>query len=188
MSNDASEPSHHGANEPDQVVPDTKDWTWVLTTTCPECGLTAGDIDTKTVTDLIPDQVARWQEVLFRPDVGSRTRLGAWSPLEYACHVRDVYGVFAERTRLVLQEDKPTFPDWDQDRAAVVGRYPAQEPGAVARDLAAAAGSYASILTQVPNGGWERVGLRSNGSRFTLATLTQYLMHDVLHHLWDVEG
>lgn len=172
----------------DAVVPDTKDWTWVLTGTCPECGATVGDVPPAAVADLIPDQVARWHEVLSRPDVGSRPRSEAWSPLEYACHIRDVYGVFAARTRLVLDEDGASFADWDQDEAAVVGRYREQEPGAVARDLAAAAGAYASLLAQVPDDAWGRVGLRSNGSQFTLGTLTQYFLHDVTHHLWDVNG
>lgn len=35
---------------------------------------------------------------------------------------------------------------------------------------------------------WERRGLRSNGSEFTVLTLAQYFLHDVVHHLHDVNG
>jgi hypothetical protein len=33
-----------------------------------------------------------------------------------------------------------------------------------------------------------RTGRRSNGSVFTVASLSQYFLHDVVHHLWDVTG
>jgi hypothetical protein len=33
---------------------------------------------------------------------------------------------------------------------------------------------------------WDRPGLRSNGSRFTVASLGRYHLHDVVHHLRDV--
>jgi hypothetical protein len=34
---------------------------------------------------------------------------------------------------------------------------------------------------------WSNRGLRSNGSRFTVLTLGQYMAHDLVHHVWDVE-
>ena len=33
-----------------------------------------------------------------------------------------------------------------------------------------------------------RRATRSDGSEFTVATLLQYFLHDVVHHLWDVTG
>ena len=35
---------------------------------------------------------------------------------------------------------------------------------------------------------WERRGRRSDGAEFTVRTLLQYFLHDVVHHLWDVTG
>src|SRR6187551_2418321 len=32
-----------------------------------------------------------------------------WSPLEYACHVRDVHRVFGERVQMMLAVDDPLF-------------------------------------------------------------------------------
>lgn len=180
--------SREGADPDAEVGPDGKEWTWVLAATCPECDLTVGNVDPKSVAWLVPDQVARWNAVLSGSDVAVRPRPGVWSPLEYACHVRDAYGVFAARTELLLDEDWPTFAAWDQDAAAVVGRYGDQTPGEVARELAAAAAEYVDLLGRVPDGAWGRVGLRSNGSEFTLATLTQYFLHDAVHHLRDVNG
>ena len=35
---------------------------------------------------------------------------------------------------------------------------------------------------------WERRGFRSDGSVFTVESLGRYLMHDPVHHLWDVDA
>jgi hypothetical protein len=33
---------------------------------------------------------------------------------------------------------------------------------------------------------WGRKGLRSDGATFTIDTFGRYLLHDPIHHLWDV--
>ena len=75
---------------PAAVPGDSKDWTWVLERPCPECGLDPGAIDVADVPALVRANAIRWRAVLARPDVGRRPRPDVWSPLEYACHVRDV--------------------------------------------------------------------------------------------------
>ena len=42
------------------------------------------------------------------------------------------------------------------------------------------------MLREVPLGEEQRRGIRSNGSEFTILTLAQYFLHDVVHHLHDV--
>ena len=62
---------------------------------------------------------------------GRRRRPAAarvWSPLEYACHVRDVFRLFDTRLHLMLDEDDPLFANWDQDETAVAERYSEQDP------------------------------------------------------------
>jgi DinB superfamily len=125
---------------------------------------------------------------LGREDVRTRPTPGVWSPLEYGCHVRDVHRTMLGRVRLMLEQDVPTFPNWDQDAAAVDGRYAEQEPTQVADELVASAASAAATYDQVAGSDWDRPGLRSNGSRFTVASLARYHLHDVVHHLSDVEG
>ena len=44
------------------------------------------------------------------------------------------------------------------------------------------------MIDAVSGDTWERRGIRSNGSEFTVATLAVYFLHDVEHHLHDVEG
>ncbi|HMO11754.1 MAG TPA: DinB family protein [Actinotalea sp.] len=135
-------------------------------------------------TATVPRRVA----VLARPNVHDRPRPDVWSPLEYACHVRDVYRVFGERLTLMLEQDSPTFDSWDQDATAVADRYGEQEPAAVTAQLVSAGTAMATRFAEVAGTEWERAGVRSNGSRFTVLTLGQYFLHDVVHHLHDVDG
>ncbi len=170
------------------IEPDRKDWTWVLERSCPDCHYDADAVDVHALPELLLESTRAWAEVLARPDVAVRPAPHIWSALEYACHVRDVHRVFEERVRRMVEEDGPEFANWDQDEAAVAGRYAEQEPAAVGEELAEAAGRAAGRYAAVQLDEWERPGLRSNGSTFTVATLGRYHLHDVVHHLYDVGG
>ena len=170
------------------VEPDTKDWTWVLDRACPDCGFDAAALVTEDLPALLDESTGRWSDVLGRDDVRDRPRPGVWSPLEYGAHVRDVHRVFADRVRLMLVEDGPRFPNWDQDDAAREGRYDEQDPAAVGADLAEAAAAVAALYSTVTDATRHRPGYRSNGSEFTVESLGRYHLHDVVHHLADVRG
>ncbi|PKH41307.1 DinB superfamily protein [Nocardioides alpinus] len=170
------------------ITPDTKDWTWVLDRPCPECGF---DPSAQSLTDLpraFHDTAMTWSDVLGRADVAVRPSPAVWSPLEYACHVRDVHELFAERVRLMLDEDTPTFANWDQDATAVERHYGEQDPAAVVVALIEAAGTVAGIYAGITDATRDRRGIRSNGDEFTVDTLGSYHLHDVVHHLHDVEA
>ena len=125
--------------------------------------------------------------MLARPDAAQRPAPSTWSPLEYACHVRDVCRLFEQRLRLMLTQDAPTFDNWDQDETAVADRYGEQDPATVAGEVTAAGASFAAgVRRRCRTTAWERTGIRSNGSEFTVLTLGQYGLHDLRHHLWDV--
>jgi hypothetical protein len=171
---------------PGDVEPDTKDWTWVLGRPCPECGFDAAAVQPTDVAGEIRRDAADWPARLARPGVTARPRPGVWSVLEYGCHVRDVHRVFDRRVQLMLAEDEPRFPNWDQDEAALAGDYASQQPDTVAAELVAAADAVADTYATVPRDAWSRRGLRSNGSEFTVASIAVYHLHDIVHHAWDV--
>lgn len=170
------------------LEPDTKDWTWVLDRPCPECGYDAASVDPGRLGALVRDNAAAWAVVLADPAATERPDPGTWSPAEYACHVRDVDRLFAERLDLMLTQDDPTFPNWDQDATALEERYDLQDPAVVREELLAAAETVAAAYDAVPAGAWERRGLRDNGSEFTVDTFGRYHLHDLVHHLWDVRA
>jgi hypothetical protein len=171
---------------PEPIAPDTKDWTWVLEQPCAECGFEPTAQTLTEVPRLIHDTAMVWSDVLRRPDVREQPAPGIWSPLEYACHIRDVHRLFAERVELMLEEDEPQFPNWDQDETAVQSKYAEQDPAEVAVDLIEAAGHVAGLYSTVTPETIGRRGFRSNGSEFTIETLGLYHLHDVVHHVHDV--
>jgi hypothetical protein len=170
------------------ITPDTKDWTWVLTRPCPECGFDAGSVAFDDIPRLIRENGARWAPVLDRADAAVRPDDHTWSALEYGAHVRDVFRIFTVRLGLMLAEDNPLFPNWDQDQTAIDERYSEQDPAGVADELGEAAASVADAFASVRPEDLQRAGRRSDGAEFTVVTLGQYLVHDPVHHLHDVHG
>jgi hypothetical protein len=169
------------------ITPDSKDWTWVLQRRCPECGFAAESIEREGVASMLRSNATSWRSVLARDDVASRPAAGdRWSALEYACHVRDVLRLYDERLRLMLETDDPTYPNWDQDATAIESRYGESDPGVVAKEIVAAAEAIAARFESVHGAAWGRSGTRSDGAHFTIETFATYLVHDPIHHLWDV--
>jgi hypothetical protein len=171
----------------DAIVPDDKDWTWVLERPCPECGHHSGELDIDDVAPVLQEATDRLAAVLDRPDVAVRAQPDRWSDLEYVCHVRDVYRRFDGRIALMLAEDDPLFPNWDQDQTAVSDDYASQDPATVRVELHDAASTYLASVAALTPEQLERPGRRSDGASFTVASLVRYMAHDPVHHAWDVE-
>lgn len=168
------------------ITPDTKDWTWVLRRPCPECHFDASTFSSRDVAQMVRSNGAAWPAILRSPDAAVRPDEHTWSRLEYAAHVRDVFRLFRTRLQRMLTEVDPLFDDWDQDAAALAERYSEQSPAVVAAELGEAAEALAELLESVPQQSWGRTGRRSDGAVFTIDTFAKYLIHDSLHHLWDV--
>jgi hypothetical protein len=169
------------------IVPDTKNWTWVLEAPCIECGYDAAKVSFRDVPGLVRSNAAAWPARLAEPDVRTRPDDATWSPLEYGAHVRDVFRVFDGRLGLMLEQDAPTFANWDQDATAIDDDYGSQDPETVARELTDAAETLARAFESVDDSQLDRTGLRSDGSGFTVESLALYFVHDPIHHLHDVQ-
>lgn len=168
------------------ITPDTKNWTWVLDRACQECGFDASTVAIDDLPELIRTNAAAWEAVLAREDVRVRPDDSTWSPLEYAAHVRDVFRIFGVRLGRIRTEDDPLFENWDQDATAVAERYGEQDPVLVGRELVVAGAALAAAFEAVPETELGRTGRRSDGATFTVESLGRYLIHDPVHHLWDV--
>ena len=173
----------------EQPEPDTKDWTWVLERACPECGFDSGAPARDELAGLAVVIGGQWQRTLAtHPEPRTRPAPRVWSPLEYGCHVRDVFDLATMRTGLMREEDGVRFANWDQDATAVEDAYADQDPAVVAQEIGAAARAYGDVVASVRADEWTRRGLRSDGATFTVESFTRYLLHDPAHHLADVTG
>lgn len=174
----------------DALIPDDRDWTWVLERPCPECGFFAAEFEPRSTGDALRRNATSWAELLDGDRVAlvERRRPDRWSDLEYAAHVRDVCRLYFDRLDLMLCQDDPLYSNWDQDATAVDDAYNTQDPAIVRAELSAAATSLADAFDAVSGDQWSRTGRRSDGASFTVASFARYLVHDPVHHLWDVTG
>jgi len=159
---------------------------------CDECGFDDGELSPADAIAAVRRFPKRYRAPLTRllaneDDAVLRRRPDpdTWSALEYAAHVRDVFGAYASRVRRTLDENRPEFDDPGPDELAQSRRYNEQDPAAVSNELAAAAELLASTLETVPPDGWARVGLRYGEER-TLEFTALRAVHEGNHHLLDI--
>ncbi|QCU79170.1 DinB family protein [Citricoccus sp. SGAir0253] len=171
---------------PAPVPADDRDWTAVITDGCAECGFRP--FDPAQVADRIREGTRRWLPVLQRPDVAVRPVPEVWSPLEYACHVRDMVRLLGERVKSMRDQQDPVLADWDGNAKAVQLAYWAADPGTTWEDLERSTRRTVAILDSVPAQDRGRPGRRSDGTAFTIDSLGQYIGHEMEHHLHDVRG
>ncbi len=175
----------------DEIVPDDKDWTWVLERPCPECGLDLPSVEAVDVSAMIRENVDAWRLVLTDAStdleaLALREVPNRWSTLEYGCHVRDVYKLFGVRLHLMMTEEDPEFANWNPDDPEVTAGYASATPSEVAADLVHAGLALADRFGSIHGAEWDRRGRRSDGADFTVASFAKYLIHDPVHHLHDV--
>jgi uncharacterized damage-inducible protein DinB len=107
---------------------------------------------------------------------------GKWSLRQILEHMADSELVWSWRLRLVLAEDRPTLPGYDQDRWAARLRYD-RAPIAEALDLFdAARRANLRLLDQASADDFARVGVHAERGEESVAHMLQlYAGHDLLH-------
>lgn len=163
------------------------------TNDCAECGFRDESVAPEEIAPALRRFGTRYRAPLTRflpgenPDAVLRGRPDhrTWSALEYAAHVRDVFGWYDERVRRSLAEDRPVAEGPGPDEAAAEGAYNELDPAAVADELAANAEGLAATYQAVPADGWHRVHIRNGVERSVLFT-GRRAVHEGHHHLLDI--
>jgi hypothetical protein len=112
-----------------------------------------------------------------------------WSPLEYTCHVRDVFRVQLDRLALALRVDEPMFEPMRRDVRAVEERYNEQDAWVVLDELAAGAEALADAFAALSPSEWLRTGgyVWPNPQSRTMEWIGRNTVHEGEHHLLDIE-
>jgi len=120
--------------------------------------------------------------------VSRRADSAVWSPLEYACHVRDVLLVQRERVLLARRSERPAPEPMGRDERVDHDGYSEQEPDVVARQLTDAALLLANVLDRLDGLSWDRTIVYNYPSpqERTLRWVAVHTVHEVTHHLADV--
>lgn len=163
---------------------------------CDECQYEYASVDQLSIPDKLRTVGARYAAPLTRflpgEDGGLIVRAhpvaSAWSALEYACHVRDVFAVQRERVAQALAEPNPTFEPMGREERVVELAYNEQPPPEVAADIAANAAALALAFEALTPDEWARTGIYSypEPAQRSLLWIGQHTIHEAHHHLLDV--
>ncbi|MGH3417898.1 MAG: DinB family protein, partial [Actinocrinis sp.] len=121
-------------------------------------------------------------------DLRTRRSPDVWSPLEYACHLRDVLLVQRERLLLALREDRPVYPSMGREERVEHAAYAQQRPEAVAVQLTAAAEMLADLLARFTEEQWLRLAFYRypEPAERQLSWVAAHTVHEARHHLLDI--
>jgi DinB superfamily len=122
-------------------------------------------------------------------NLGQRPRPDVWSPLEYACHLRDVLLVQRERVLAARRRDRPSFDPMGRDERVDHDGYAGQDPVDVSRQLLDAAAMFANVLARLGPEDWSRTVIYNYPSRTerSLQWVAVHTLHEVRHHQMDIE-
>jgi len=174
---------------------------------CPECGfafvavkassavaLDAWQYDeshSESASETIADVCAQIAEIVRSSAEGLRVRPapGRWSPLEYACHVRDVLLVQRERVLKALRGHGDEFLPMGRDERVLHDGYNEQKPRDLAVQVEQAALLFVSLLRRLGPSEWDLkiAYMFPDPSTRTLRWIAVHTAHEVVHHLHDIE-
>ncbi|MFE9321468.1 DinB family protein [Nocardia sp. NPDC052278] len=157
---------------------------------CAECGFEYDPALVPEVSALTRGHAAEYAALLAGDGrvLRQRTAPDVWSPLEYACHVRDV--LFAQRERVLLARrvDTPAPEPMGRDERVEHDGYADQRPSDVARQLEDAALLFGNVLDRLAPADWDRKLIFTYPERQErpLRWLALHTLHELRHHLLDI--
>lgn len=159
---------------------------------CPDCGFAWGRLEPAAYGPALESLAERYAERLASTGEATLRRRPApdvWSPLEYACHVRDVLWAQRERVYLALVEDRPSFARMNREERVALARYAEETPASVAADLARVFPQMVRALTGRSEADWARplVYNYPGPQEHDLAWLGRHTIHECEHHLVDID-
>jgi DinB family protein len=154
--------------------------------TCTECGFSYDE--SLDVPPLLTAGVAETVAYLSTGDPRPRRSPRVWSPLEYACHLRDMLLVQRERVLLARRVERPDCTPIGRDERVGHDGYADQAPADVGRQLTDAGELFANVLRRLPAAEWERTVLYRypEPAVRTLRWVALHTLHEVRHHLLDI--
>jgi len=115
--------------------------------------------------------------VLRRPEAP-----GKWSVIEVAHHLADTELVYGYRVRMVLTQDTPPLPGYDQDAWVRTFRYRDVPLAEVLAQLTALRTAHLRLLYSLEPPQWKRAGLHSERGLESVEHIVRMIgAHDLVH-------
>jgi DinB superfamily len=158
---------------------------------CPGCGYSYEALARREISPGLRSAAAAYGAIL-EIDVDrlrEHRQSDIWSPLEYACHVRDVHRIQEGRVVQACTEDEPAFASMLREERVLEMSYNTQEPEVVAAEIVAAAESLALMLESLDAAAWERTGVYNWPVTMvrTVDWIGRHTVHESLHHFQDMD-
>lgn len=172
---------------------------------CPECGFTSLDaIDDPeggstwhynercyvSAGDAIEQAAAQIADIVRNGSEQLRVRSSPerWSPLEYACHVRDALLVQRERVLKAMRGHGYEPLPMGRDERVEDDGYNQQRPNNVAVQVEQSALLFVDLLARLSPSQWdlEVAYMFPNPSMRTIRWVAVHTAHEVVHHLHDI--
>ena len=159
--------------------------------TCEKCGFSLDESRARQAgPEIVAGAIALAQQ-LNSPnhDFATRRDPDTWSPLEYACHLRDVLIVQRERILLGLRVDRPAPQMMGAEDRGYYDGYSEQNPSDVGRQMTEMARLLAHMMGRISDAEWGRrvrfIGF--DPEERTLAWVAVDTWHEMRHHTIDIE-
>ena len=157
---------------------------------CAECGFRYDTDDAPAAAETIRRLAGEVAAALRTPtDLAARRRPELWSPLEYGCHIRDVF--LMQRERVLTARRQSGFTPMTMGRDARVEHegYAEQDPTDVARQVVDAAAMFGNALDRLgPDWDNEMVYSWPEPRLRSLRWVAVHTVHEARHHLGDIRG
>jgi len=129
-----------------------------------------------------PDEVARAldgqpDEALVRPASD-----GGWGVVENLAHIRDWEEIFLERARVIVEQNRPHLPAYDDELWAIERDYRSQSPWPIVEQFRELRSRLVALLEGLPAEAWDRVADHSAYGEITLQWMIDHIAdHDQEH-------
>lgn len=156
---------------------------------CATCGFAFAGVSVEQARSLIESFPGRYRAALRdRSDEARRLRPapGVWSPIEYLCHVRDVFVSHLIRLYRARTEDDPALEPMFNDLRARRLRYGERDVPATLDELDAAVTGLLEEAARFRPEEWSRTVHRLPGEGRTARWLLRNAAHEGVHHLRDI--
>jgi hypothetical protein len=158
---------------------------------CAECGFRYDLSDAPAAAGDIRRLAGEVATVLRTPGhrLAERREPELWSPLEYGCHLRDVFLVQRERVLQARRDNGFTCVTMGRDIRVEHEGYADQQPADVARQLTDAALLFGNVLDRL-GADWDNEMVYSwpEPHRASLRWVAVHTVHEARHHLHDIRG
>lgn len=166
-------------------------------TVCAECGWEYNLADSDDFAAKATPLVSEYIRVLRAAEVATLRRRPlpqVWSPLEYACHVRDLLTAQRERVLAARRLDCPVVESMGRDERAEHDGYNDQLPDDVARQLGDAMLLLLNDFGKLSPTDWDRTLIYPyawpdpHPAQRSLRWIATHSLHELHHHLLDIRG